>query len=60
MKRIYLDALQRAGKVMCNGFLLTFKVDSYELVIFPDGRTIVKGTKDINVARGLYSKYVGT
>ncbi len=32
----------------------------YSLSLFPDGRAIVHGTSDTNVARGLYAKYVGT
>jgi adenylyltransferase/sulfurtransferase len=39
--------------------MLTFKVDQYEMVIFPDSRAIVKNTHDEAVARGLYAKYVG-
>jgi molybdopterin-synthase adenylyltransferase len=30
------------------------------MTIFPDGRAIIKGTTDVGVARGLYSKYVGS
>jgi len=48
------------GAVQFNRFLFRFTVDSYEVAIFPDGRGIVKGTKDPNVARSLYAKYVGT
>jgi len=29
------------------------------MVLFPDGRAIVKGTNDESVAKGLYAKYVG-
>ncbi|RTZ94682.1 MAG: thiazole biosynthesis adenylyltransferase ThiF [Deltaproteobacteria bacterium] len=52
--------LTRLGPVTDNGFFLTFKVDSYELMIFPDTRTIIKGTTDETVARDLFAKYVGT
>ncbi|NIV30950.1 MAG: thiazole biosynthesis adenylyltransferase ThiF, partial [Anaerolineae bacterium] len=38
---------------------LRFQVDSYELSVFPDGRTIVKGTDDEVVARTLYARYIG-
>ena len=31
----------------------------YELTIFPDGRTIVKGTSDTGIARSLYARYIG-
>ena len=52
--------LNPLGSVQFNRFLFRFTVDSYELAIFPDGRGIVKGTKDPNLARSLYAKYVGT
>jgi len=29
------------------------------MVIFPDGRAIVKNTDDEVMARGLYAKYIG-
>ncbi len=48
------------GTVQFNRFLFRFTVDSYEVAVFPDGRGIVKGTKDPNVARSIYAKYVGT
>jgi len=39
--------------------MLRFAVDDYEMVVFPDGRAIVKNTDDESLARGLYAKYVG-
>ena len=42
-----------------NEFLLRFKVDGREMVVFPDGRAIVKDTNDEAFAKGLYSKYIG-
>ena len=53
-------SLSHAGEVSYNAFLLTLKLDNYELIVFPTGRAIVKGTADESVARGLYAKYVGT
>jgi adenylyltransferase/sulfurtransferase len=35
------------------------KVDDHEMVIFRDGRAIVKNTDDESLARGLYAKYIG-
>jgi adenylyltransferase/sulfurtransferase len=32
----------------------------YELTLFPNGRAIVKGTHEPNVARSLYAKYIGS
>jgi adenylyltransferase/sulfurtransferase len=52
--------LAAVGEVSYNEFMLNFKVDSQEMVIFPDGRAIVKNTRDESLARGLYAKYIGT
>jgi adenylyltransferase/sulfurtransferase len=53
------ERLKPIGEVKNNEFMLDFKVDSQEMVIFPDGRAIVKNTTDESLARGLYAKYVG-
>jgi adenylyltransferase/sulfurtransferase len=45
--------------VRANEFLLVFSVDLFELTVFPDGRAIVKGTRDPAVARSVYAKYIG-
>ena len=51
--------LKAVGKVQINEFLLRLTVDQFEIAVFPDGRGIVRGTKDVQVARSLYAKYVG-
>ncbi|NUO07933.1 MAG: ThiF family adenylyltransferase [Candidatus Brocadia sp.] len=51
--------LKKAGDVSFNSFLLRAKIDKYELTVFPDGRSIISGTNDASVAKGLYSKYIG-
>ena len=55
--------LRRHGKVDANRFMvranLTENGNPYELTVFRDGRAIVKGTKEGNVARSIYAKYVG-
>ncbi|MGD2126617.1 MAG: ThiF family adenylyltransferase, partial [Desulfobacteraceae bacterium] len=51
--------LMPLGEVEHNGFFLSFRTGPYELVIFPEGRTMVKGTTDESVARTLFAKYVG-
>ncbi len=48
------------GEVGYNEFMLRFMVDNHQMVIFPDGRAIVKNTNDEALARGLYAKYIGT
>jgi len=66
-RRLDLDELGRritqasadAGAVQHNEFLLRFRVSSYVMTVFADGRAIVKGTKDPAIARSLYARYVG-
>jgi len=53
------ERLNSVGQVTFNDYLLRFKVDSYQLTIFPDGRAIIKGTTDEAMARSLYARYVG-
>lgn len=58
-----LDAIQRRwekiGKSWRNPFLLKLILPENEIVLFPDGRAIIKGTNDATRARDLYAKYVG-
>ncbi len=51
--------LNGLGDVRSNEFALRFNNGSHQITVFPDGRAIVKGTTDIGVARGIYSKYIG-
>ncbi len=50
--------LRIAGDVSYNEFMLRFNVDGKEIIVFPDGRAIIKGTIDESVAKELYVKYV--
>lgn len=58
-----LDALAlRLGpitSVRSNEFALRATIDPYELMVFPDGRAIIRGTTDVGLARSLYARYVG-
>jgi molybdopterin-synthase adenylyltransferase len=54
------ESLQPLGEVFASEYLLTFKTGPYELVIFPDGRALIKGTDNHKLARSLYARYVGT
>ncbi len=49
-----------ATDVRSNNYLLRFRVNSYDLTVFPDGRAIIKGTRDPAVARTLYARYIGS
>ncbi|HYL85751.1 MAG TPA: ThiF family adenylyltransferase [Candidatus Angelobacter sp.] len=42
-----------------NDFLIRFRVAPYEMTVFADGRTILKGSKDPALARSLYARYLG-
>jgi molybdopterin-synthase adenylyltransferase len=54
------ERLRSAGQVEYNEFMLRFHVDSQEMLIFRDGRAIVKDTNDEAYAKAFYTKYVGT
>ena len=63
-RQLDLPALARnlaatGSEVRHNEFLLRFHVPPYELTVFSDGRTIVKGTRSPAVARSLYARYIG-
>ena len=51
--------LELAGEVNGNDYLLRFRTGDYELTVFPDARSIIRGTSDVAVARSLYAKYIG-
>jgi len=51
--------LKPVAQVSYNEFMLRFTVDNHEMVVFPDGRAILRNTTDESLARGLYAKYVG-
>ncbi len=62
--RIDLDALAgrlaAVGSVVANEYLVRFTGHDGELVVFADGRALVKGVRDAAQARSLYAKYVGS
>ena len=47
------------AEVKYNDFMLRFRVDDHEMIVFPDSRAILRETTDESLARGLYSKYIG-
>jgi len=54
--------LDKIGKVKCNEYVLIFKDSEtgYEITLFRDGRAIIKGTRDIDIAKSVYSRFIGT
>jgi molybdopterin/thiamine biosynthesis adenylyltransferase len=53
------ERLRPLGAVRVNEYLLRLTVPPYELTVFDDGRTIVKGTGDAALARSLVARWVG-
>ena len=53
------EKLRRAGEVKFNEYLLRFRTGNYELTVFQDARSIIRGTDEISLARSLYAKYIG-
>jgi adenylyltransferase/sulfurtransferase len=55
--------LRRLGPVKANRYMVRAEIvdngQPYELTLFPDGRAIVHGTGEAQVARSVYAKYVG-
>lgn len=53
--------IEAAGeaRVTVSGLLLTVRTGPYELLVFPDGRAIVRGTQDLETARNLYIRLIG-
>ena len=53
------ERLRPTGEVKFNDYLLRFRTGEFELTIFQDARSIIRGTSEIKIARSLYAKYVG-
>ena len=51
--------LRGAGRVVENDWLLRFSGDDADLVVFADGRVLVKGVSDVARARSISARYVG-
>jgi len=51
---------KQIGESYRNPFLVKLILPSNEIVLFSDGRAMIKGTTDFVRARDLYAKYVGT
>jgi molybdopterin/thiamine biosynthesis adenylyltransferase len=53
------ERLRVTGEVKFNDYLLRFRTGDFELTVFQDARSIVRGTSEITTARSLYAKYIG-
>ena len=46
--------------VTANRFMLKATLDGFQLTLFRDGRAIIQGTTEIDAAKSVYAKYVGS
>ncbi len=53
------ERLAALGPVEGNEQMVRFSIGEQELVVFYDGRAVVRGTRDETLAKSLYAKYVG-
>ena len=53
------ERLRVTGEVKFNDYLLRFRTGDFELTVFQDARSIIRGTSEITTARSLYAKYIG-
>lgn len=53
------ERLSAAGEVKLNDYLLRFRTGEFEMTIFQDARSIIRGTDDVATARSLYARFVG-
>ena len=51
--------LRKIGKVKMVESIVFLDLGKHQLTVFQDGRALIKGTESPEVARSLYSKYVG-
>jgi molybdopterin/thiamine biosynthesis adenylyltransferase len=60
---VVASRMREHGNVIANEFMLRAGIrdheKNYELTLFPDGRAIIKGTDQPDVARSIYAKFVG-
>ena len=47
------------GSIERNRFLMRADIDGYQITVFSDGRAIIQGTYDANIAKSLYARYIG-
>jgi len=54
------ERLRGVGEVKFNEYILRFRTGEFELTVFQDARSIIRGTDQITTARSLYARYIGT
>jgi molybdopterin/thiamine biosynthesis adenylyltransferase len=53
------ERLRPTGEVKFNDYLLRFRTGEFEMTVFQDARSIIRGTSEIKTARSLYAKFIG-
>ena len=53
------EKLKKAGDVFLSPYALRFSDDKYEIMLFQDGRAIIKNAIDGNNAKSVYTEYIG-
>jgi adenylyltransferase/sulfurtransferase len=53
------EKLKKVGSVRYNQYTLTFADEQYEIILFQDGRAMVKNAIDGNNAKSVYTEYIG-
>ncbi|MDQ5845377.1 MAG: ThiF family adenylyltransferase [Acidobacteriota bacterium] len=53
------ERLRPTGEVKFNDYLLRFRTGEFEMTVFQDARSIIRGTCEIKTARSLYAKFIG-
>jgi adenylyltransferase/sulfurtransferase len=51
--------LDRSGQVDFNQHMMRIRIEGYEIALFADGRSIIRGTEDVSEAKAVYAKYIG-
>ena len=54
------ERLAKLGPVSCNDFLLRTNLEGFDIALFKDGRSIIRGTQDVEEARRIYARFIGS
>ncbi|MDA2935225.1 ThiF family adenylyltransferase [Acidobacteria bacterium AH-259-D05] len=52
--------LNKSAQVDFNQYMMRIRIEGYEIALFADGRSIIRGTEDVSEARAVYAKYIGS
>ena len=53
------EKLKNIGNVIIEDGFLRFQTEDFHFYVFKDGRALIYGTADENIAKSIYSKYIG-